>query len=115
MRKEERTQRLTRAFYRLLLHKMFQSIAAFSVPSSGSRATTASEGLFSANSFAAPDKPSQKDSRRSGLFGRLLEALHHSRRLQAQDTLRQYRHLIDSRWHRYDSRSDIGGQDNVAQ
>lgn len=31
---------------------------------------------------------------RKGLFGRLLEALHHSRRRQAARTIHQYRHLI---------------------
>ena len=32
---------------------------------------------------------------RKGLLALILDVLHHSRRLQAQRTLRQYRHLID--------------------
>ena len=34
-------------------------------------------------------------SARRGFFAVLLEALHHSRRLQAKRAIRQYRHLID--------------------
>ena len=94
MRSEEKARRLTRVFYGLLLHKMFQSIAASSVPLFNSRASTRSDALFSANSFVA----STSSSRKEGWFGRLLQALHHSRRLQAERTLRQYRHLIDNRW-----------------
>jgi hypothetical protein len=111
MRKEERTQRLTRVFYGLLFHKMFQSIAASSVPSFDSRASPVSDALFSENSLVA----SERSSRKEGLFGRFLQALHHSRRLQAERIFRQYRHLIDNRWHQFDPRSDIGGHDSVAQ
>lgn len=32
--------------------------------------------------------------RRKSIFGTILEALYHSRRLQAERTLNQYRHLI---------------------
>jgi hypothetical protein len=112
MRREDKTQRLTRVFYGLLLHKLFQSIAAFSVPSFDRRAPTVSEAVFS---IVAPESPSRKVIRQKGLLGRLLRALHHSRRLQAQRTLRQYRHLIDSRWHQLHPRSDVGGHGNVAQ
>jgi hypothetical protein len=112
MRREERTQRLTRVFYGLLLHKMFQSIAAFAVPSFDRSAPTVSEVVFS---IVAPESCSRKAIRQKGLFGRLLRALHHSRRLQAERALRQYRHLIDNRWHQFDFRSDVGGRGNVAQ
>jgi hypothetical protein len=105
MRMEEKARRLTRVFYGLLFHKMSQSIAA----SFDSRASTRSDALFSASSFVA------SESRNESSFGRLLQALHYSRRLQAERILRQHRHLIDNRWHQFDSRSDIGGRDNVAQ
>ncbi|WP_157676402.1 hypothetical protein [Afipia sp. GAS231] len=111
MRMEETTWRLTRLFYGLLFHKMFQSIAASFVPLSDGRASTGSDASFSANSLAA----SGSSSRKQGSFGRLFQALHHSRRLQAERTLRQYRHLIDNGWHQFDSRTDGGGRDNVAQ
>ena len=110
MRKEERTQRLTRVFYGLLFHKMFQSIAAVAVPSYGSRAPTVSEAVFS---IVPPESCPRKVIRQKGLFGRLVRALHHSRRQQAERALRQYRHLIDVRWHQFDS--DVGGRGNVAQ
>jgi hypothetical protein len=111
MRMEEKPRRLTRVFYGLLFHKMFQSIAVSFVPLFDSRASTRSDASFSANSLVA----SESYSRKEGSFGRLLQALHYSRRLQAERTLRQYRHLIDNRWHQFDSRSDVGGRDNVAQ
>jgi hypothetical protein len=111
MRMEEKARRLTRVFYGLLFHKMSQSIAASFVPLFDSRAPTRSDALFSANSFVA----SESYSRKEGSFGRLLQALHYSRRLQAERILRQHRHLIDNRWHQSDFRSDVGGRDNVAQ
>ena len=111
MRMEEKAWRLTRVFYGLLFRKMFQSIAASFVPLFDGRASTSSDASFSANSVVA----SESSSRKEGSFGRLLQALHYSRRLQAELTLRQYRHLIDNRWHQFDSRSDVGGRDNVAQ
>lgn len=110
MRIEEKARRLTRAFYGLLFRNMFQSIAASFVPLFDSRASSRSDASFSANSFVA----SESSSRKQGPFGRLLQALHYSRRLQAELTLGQYRHLIDDRWHQFDSRSDVGGGDNVA-
>jgi hypothetical protein len=111
MRREDKAQRLTLVFYGLLLNKMFQSIAAFAVPSSGSRAPTASEAVFS---IVAPESCPRKVIRQKGLFGRLLRALHHSRRRQAERALRQYRHLIDIRWRRLAPRSN-GGHGHVAQ
>ena len=112
MRREDKAQRLTRVFYGLLFHKIFQSIGALAVPSFDRRAPTVSEAVFS---IVAPESCSRKAIRQKGLFGRLLRALHHSRRLQAERALRQYRHLIDNRWHQFDPRSDIGGHDSVAQ
>jgi hypothetical protein len=47
--------------------------------------------------FQTPSKvisPSRRPTRKS-LFALIVDALHHSRRLQAKRTLRQYRHLID--------------------
>jgi hypothetical protein len=112
MRREDKAQRLTRVFYGLLFHKIFQSIAASSVPSFDRRAPTASEAVFS---IVAPESCSRKVIRQKGWLGRLLRTLHHSRRQQAQRTLQQHRHLIDNRWHQFDSRSYVGGHDNVAQ
>jgi hypothetical protein len=112
MRREDKAQRLTLVFYGLLFHKMLQSIAAFSVPAFDRRAPTASEAVFS---IVAAESCSRKVIRQKGLLGRLLRALHHSRRQQAERTLRQYSHLIDNRWHQLDSRSYFGGHDNVAR
>ena len=36
-----------------------------------------------------------RQNSKKGIFAAIFEALHHSRRLQAARTLRQYRHLID--------------------
>jgi hypothetical protein len=47
-----------------------------------------------------------------GFFAVLLEALHHSRRLQAHCILRQYRHLI-AQPDAVDAKSNVGGQQNV--
>jgi hypothetical protein len=109
MRMEETARRLTRVFYGLLLQKMVQSVAASFLPLLDSRAPTRSDAAFSANSPVA----SESSSRKQG--SRLLQALHTSRRLQAERTHRQYRHLVDNRWHQFDSRSDVGGPANVAQ
>jgi hypothetical protein len=38
--------------------------------------------------------PGDKKSQRSSIFAVLIDALHHARRLQAQRTLLQYRHLV---------------------
>lgn len=111
MRLEDKARRLTRVFYGLLLHKMFQSIVASSAPLFNSRASTGSDALFSATSLIA----STGSSRKEGWFGRLLQALHHARRLQAERTLRQNHHLIDNAWPQFASRSDVGGRDNAGQ
>jgi hypothetical protein len=38
----------------------------------------------------------QRRAKRKGFLAAILEALHHSRRLEAQRILRRYQHLIDS-------------------
>jgi hypothetical protein len=55
---------------------------------------------------------SRKTPTRKSLFTRLLEALHHSRRLQAQRVLGQYRHLI-ARHQPADMASNTGGETDV--
>jgi hypothetical protein len=37
----------------------------------------------------------QQKARRRGFFTALIEALHHSRRLEAQRVIRRHRHLVD--------------------
>ena len=115
MRREEKTQRLTRVFYGLLLHKMFQSIAGFSVPSWDRRASIVGDALLSASPFVASESSSRSENTRKGLFGSLLQALQHSRQIEAERIFRQYSHLIDDRWHQFHSRSDVGGRNNVAE
>jgi hypothetical protein len=111
MHREERARRLTHVFYGLLFQKMFQSIETSYVSLFDGRTSTRSDVSLSANSFVA----SGSLFRKQGSLGRLLQALHASRRLQAERTLRQHRRLIDNRWHQFDARSDVGGRDNVAQ
>jgi acetyl-CoA acetyltransferase len=43
----------------------------------------------------AVGRQDSKQGSKKGIFATIFEALHHSRRLQAERTLRQYRHLID--------------------
>jgi hypothetical protein len=69
---------------------------------------------LSAKKAVARDE-SEKKPKRAGFFRGLIEALHHSRRLQAQSIIHQYRHLIDEKWHELDSESDIGRRDNVGE
>ena len=53
------------------------------------RLASISTSIASSTSAVSPNIPTRKS-----LFSRLLDALHHSRHLQAQRVLRQYRHLI---------------------
>jgi hypothetical protein len=55
---------------------------------------------------------SRKTPTRKSLFTRLLDALHHSRHLQAQRVLGQYRHLI-ARHQPSDAASSGGGETDV--
>ena len=53
---------------------------------------------------------------RRGFFAVLLEALHHSRRLQAKRAIRQYRHLIDRTGYRILRESNArSGEDHDAR
>jgi hypothetical protein len=54
----------------------------------------------------------QNEPTRKSLFASLLEALHHSRRLQAQRVLEQYRDLI-ARYEPADAKGKIGGDEHV--
>ena len=77
-------------------------------------ASVMSNASFSANTFIPEESASPMKARRPGFFQGFLQALHHSRRLQAERTLQQYRHLIDQGRHRFD-RLNIEGRDNGAQ
>jgi hypothetical protein len=55
---------------------------------------------------------SEEKAARKNLLALLLEALHHSRHLQAQRVLRQYRHLI-ARPNAADASSNAGGEADV--
>jgi hypothetical protein len=74
-----------------------------------------SDALFSASGLAARKATRREQIQRNGFFGLVLEALHHSRRLQAERTIRRYQHLIDKRWLPFDQPSHHGERDNVAQ
>jgi hypothetical protein len=56
--------------------------------------------------------PAISNRTRKRFFAVLLEALQHSRRLQAQRILRQYRHLL-ARPDAVDAKSNVGGQQDV--
>jgi uncharacterized PurR-regulated membrane protein YhhQ (DUF165 family) len=58
--------------------------------------STMGNAAFSANQIASSPAPTifGASSKRRSIFVALLEALHHSRWLQAQRTLKQYDHLI---------------------
>jgi hypothetical protein len=49
-----------------------------------------------AGAASAPIAVFGQKSRRAGLFTRIMEALHHSRRIQARRFLRAHRHLVGS-------------------
>ena len=61
---------------------------------------------------SSPPAISQDKSTGKSLFARLLEALHHSRRLQAQRVLVQHRHLI-ARYEPINTASKAGGETDV--
>jgi hypothetical protein len=114
MRKEEGAQRLTRVFYGLLLHKVFQPIAAFAVPSFDGRASAAGGALFSANPVVSPESSSRIIGQK-GWFGRLVLSLQRSRQLQAERIFREYRCPIDNKPRPFEPRSYVGGHHHVAQ
>jgi hypothetical protein len=68
--------------------------------------------LFSATIDSSTSAISRNLPTRKSLYARLLEALHHSRRLQAQRFLAQYRHLI-ARYQPSDTTSKAGGETDV--
>jgi hypothetical protein len=49
----------------------------------------------------------ENQTKRKGFLTALLEALHHSRRLEAQRILRRYQHLIDSAAQHQTGKSNI--------
>jgi hypothetical protein len=61
--------------------------------------------------FRSPSTPalSGSESRRKSFLSRLLDALHHSRRLQAEQVLRRYQQLIAGAEARGKANSNIGG------
>jgi hypothetical protein len=67
---------------------------------------------ISTNIASSTSAVSRNIPARKSLFVRLLDALHHSRHLQAQRVLGQYRHLIASN-QRADTASNCGGETDV--
>ncbi|WP_291564136.1 hypothetical protein [Bradyrhizobium sp.] len=49
---------------------------------------------FIATRFASFETEREQSKARKSIFRIVVEALHHSRRLQAERTIRQYRHLV---------------------
>jgi hypothetical protein len=73
------------------------------------RHASISTSIASSTSAASQDKPTRKS-----LFALLLEALHHSRRLQAQRVLAQHRHLI-ARYRPVNTAPNAGGETDVSR
>ena len=103
MRKEEGAQRLTRVFYGLLLHKVFQPIAAFAA------------SLFDSGAPVASNAFCPEEIRRRSSLGRRPLAAHHWQGLQQERAVRQYHHLIDNKPRPFEPRSYVGGHHHVAQ
>jgi hypothetical protein len=64
-----------------------------------SDASLPKNAIFDSEVISSQRQSSQRQvnlTKRKGFFAALLEALHHSRRLEAQRILRRYQHLIDS-------------------
>jgi hypothetical protein len=56
-----------------------------------------SDASLPSHAIVDSEAPSfQQSAKRRGFFAAFVEALHHSRRLEAQRILRRYQHLIDS-------------------
>lgn len=62
--------------------------------SSWARRPLAASRFFGSGMAPAAPTPSRQGSERRGFFASLVDVLHHSRRLQAESILRQFRHLI---------------------
>jgi hypothetical protein len=67
---------------------------------------------FSTSIASSPPVISEAKPTRKSLFATLLDALHHSRRLQAQRVLAQHRHLI-ARYEPVDMTPKSGGEADV--
>jgi hypothetical protein len=52
--------------------------------------------IFQSEIVSSQLQANQRRAKRKGFLAAVLEALHHSRRLEAQRILRRYQHLIDS-------------------
>jgi len=71
---------------------------------------------FSAFDGASVAPSSSQTGERAGFFHRLIEALHHSRRLQAAQVVRRYRHLVDPACgYQLPSEPTKGSSTNVSQ
>jgi hypothetical protein len=70
-----------------------------------------------ASSTTVPDISASRQQTRKSLFAPIIDALHHSRRLQAKRVLRQYQHLIDQTRQDPAGESDAssGGQHHVVE
>jgi len=71
--------------------------------------------LVSSQRQSSQRQTNQYQTKRRGFFAALLEALHHSRRLEAQRILRRYQHLIDSASQHQARDQILKGIDDVAQ
>jgi hypothetical protein len=60
----------------------------------------------------APITIASKNKGRPSFFARILEALHHSRRLQAENFIRTHRHLVAGGWI-CSEQPTTGGDENV--
>ena len=52
--------------------------------------------IFHSEIISPQLQTNQRRAKRKGFLAAILEALHHSRRLEAQRIIRRYQHLIDS-------------------
>ena len=52
--------------------------------------------IFHSEIVSSQPQTNQRRAKRKGFLAAVLEALHHSRRLEAQRIIRRYQHLIDS-------------------
>jgi hypothetical protein len=71
--------------------------------------------IFHSEIVSSQRQSSQHQTKRKGFWAALLEALHHSRRLEAQRVLRRYQHLIDSAGQHQTRDPILKGIDDVAQ
>jgi hypothetical protein len=108
-------RRLHEFFMTVIQHtSLFRHREALSapLPSSICGVSTMRHASFSTSIGASTPAISRKKPTRKSLFVSLLEALHHSRRLQAQRVLGQYRDLI-ARYQPADDKGKIGGDEYV--